>query len=107
MTKIQFRYAPRLYLGKSMKEKKVDKIKKRLDKNLFFAKLYLLTFASNPSDQLEFFDTRLIRLRTYAGYSPYVIGLCKNESEALELVEIIAKECYEERGDCALREFLS
>ena len=107
LTKIPFRYAPHLYLGKSMKKKKLDKIKKRLDRNSFFLKLYLLTFATNPSDQLEFFDIRLIRLRNYEGYEPYVIGICRNKTEALELVEKIAKECYKKRGDLALREYLS
>lgn len=107
MGKIQYHYAPNLYLGKSMKPKKVDKIKKKLDKNSFFAKVYLLTFASNPADQLEYFDARWIRFRKYEGYEPYVIGICADEEEALELVETIARECFDKRGDCALREYLA
>lgn len=107
MAKIVFRYAPKLYLGQSMNEEKLDKIKKKLDKNPFFANVWILAFATSPLDQLEFYDSKWIRFRSYEGFEPYVVGICKNEQEALELVERIAKDCFSERGDCALREYLS
>ena len=103
----KFVYAPKLYLGDGIKAKNLDKIKKKLENKPLFANVFLLTFATAESDQLEFFDARILTKRHYEGYVPYIIGIAADKREAIELVEQIVKECLEKRGDCSLREYLS
>ena len=102
----KYTYAPKLYLGESISEKKLDKIKKRLERKPLRASVYLLTLAHNPDDQLEFFDARQMAQRHFEGYVPYVIGIAADWDEAAALVERIVQECLKERGDCALKEYL-
>lgn len=100
-------FYPKLYLGEGIKETKLDKIKKRLVKNPLLADVYVLTFARNQADQLEFFDARQLRQRFYDGEPLEVIGIAQNYDDALKLVEQIARECLSERGDCRLKEYLT
>lgn len=103
----KFIYSPRLYLGESISEKKLDKIKKRLETKPLRANVYLLTFAHNPEDQLEFFDARQLVLPHYEDYIFHVIGIASDWEEAASLVEQIVQECLTARGDCSLKEYLS
>lgn len=103
----KFSYSPKLYLGESISEKKLDKIKKRLATKPLRAGVYLLTFARNAEDQLEFFDARQLALPHYRDYTFYVIGIASDWDEAAELVEQIVQECLRTRGDCSLKEYLS
>lgn len=102
----KFTYAPKLYLGKSISEKKLDKIKKKLENKLLLSDLYLLTLAHNPQDQLEFFQARQLAQLHYKNSEHYVIGIAGSRGEALKIIETITMECLQERGDCSLREYL-
>lgn len=102
----KFAYSPKLYLGESISEKKLDKIKRKLEKKPLQANVYLLTLAVNPADQIEFYDARQLVQPHYKGYVPYIIGIASDWDEAVLLVERITKECLQERGDCSLREYL-
>ena len=70
-------YYPGLYLGESIPEEKLDKIKKRLEKKPLLSQVILLTISRNASDQLEIFSARQL-----------------------------AQKCLKERGDCSLKEYL-
>lgn len=104
--KRKYKFASKIYLGESIDSKKLDKIKKKLEKAPLFTQVYLLALATNEEDQLEFFDARWLLLRHYDGYVPYIVGIASDESEALSLVQQIVTECLRERGDCSLREYL-
>lgn len=102
--KIEF--CPRMYLGKSIETKKLDKIKKRLCFKPFLAKVYLIVPAGNPADQLDIFDARQLAQPYYARKALYVVGIAADYEEALLLIEQIAGDCLKERGDCKMREYL-
>lgn len=103
----KFIYSPKLYLGESISKKKLDKIKKRLEAKPLCANVYLLTFARNTEDQLEFFDARQLALPHYNDYTFHVVGIASDWDEAAALVEQIVQECLSVRGDCSLKEYLS
>ncbi len=100
-------FYPKLYLGEGIKETKLDKIKKKLVKNPLMANVFVLTFARNQADQLEFFDARQLRQHFYDSYPLEVIGIAGDYEDALKLVERITRECLCERGDCRLKEYLT
>ncbi len=103
---LEIAYHPHLYLGESMKRKKLDKIKKKLENRPFFSGVFLVAISRNPYDQLEIYSAKQLRWRYYRKYPPCVVGIAGDEREALALVEMIVKECMETRGDCALKEYL-
>lgn len=105
MTK-RVRYHSTLYLSEGIAVKKLDKIKKKLEKKPLLSGVFLITVSANPSDQLEIFDARQLVQSYYEKNPPYVIGIAGNREEAVSLVEQIVQDCLRERGDCALKEYL-
>ena len=102
----RFQYASNLYLGEGIASEKLDKIKKRLEKKPLLANVYLITPARNPADQLDIFDARQLVQPHYKNEEFLVLGIASGYEEALQLIEQIAGECLEARGDCNLREYL-
>lgn len=99
-------YRPTLYLGDSISEKKLDKIKKKLEKNPILSGVFLIAISNNVSDQLDIFDARQMIQSYYRKHPPYVVGIAGSWEEAVELVERLVQECLKARGDCALKEYL-
>ncbi len=99
-------FSSRLYLGDGIEEKKLGKIKHDLLCKPMWANVYVLTFAHNSQDQLEFFDARQMVQHYYEEYPLKVIGIAKDYADALQLVTRITEECLNSRGDCELREYL-
>ncbi len=99
-------YHPRLYLGESINGKKLDKLKKKLERRPLAAGVFLIALSRNPYDQLDIFSARLLVQRHYQKYPPFVVGIAGSREEAVDMVERLARECVEARGDCALKEYL-
>lgn len=99
-------YHPNLYLGESIRKKKLDKIKKKLENRPLVSGVFLITLSRNPSDQLELYEAKQLCQRYYKKYPPYVIGIAGSREEALLIIEQMAGECLRTRGDCALKEYL-
>lgn len=99
-------YHPRLYLGESIKVEKLDKIKKRLEKKPLLSRVFLLSLSRNTFDQLEIYEARQLSQSYYRRNPPFIVGIAGDWEEAVSLVEKIAKECLQARGDCALKEYL-
>lgn len=104
---IALTYHPRLYLGKGIKRKKLDKLKRRLEKRPLLSGVILITLSRNPIDQLEIYEARQLQQSYYKKYPPFVVGLAADRQEAVEIVKMIVQECIDKRGDCALKEYLS
>jgi hypothetical protein len=100
------RFRSDLYLGESIQRKKLDRIKRSLEKHPEHSSLYLLTTSRNPSDQLEIYSGSYLQQSYYQNHPPYIVGIASTHQEAVTLVEQIANECYQTRGDCMLKEFL-
>lgn len=103
---VNLTYHPDLYLGESICVKKLDKLKRKLEKKPLLAGVFLLTLSRNPQDQLEIYEARQLAQRYYVKNPPHVIGIAADYGEAVGLVERLVQECLQERGDCALKEYL-
>lgn len=104
---MKLNYHPNLYLGEGIDVKKLDKIKKKLENKPLLSGVFLVALSRNPSDQLEIYGARQLAQKYYLEYPPYVVGIAADYDEAVKMVEQMARECMEERGDCALKEYLS
>ena len=100
-------FCSELYLGEGIDKKKLDKIKRKLIYKPYLANVYLIALADNPSEQLEFFDARQLVQHYYEKRQTKVIGIAKDYTEALDIVERITQECLDKRGDCKLKEYLT
>lgn len=103
---ISLTYSSRLYLGESIRREKLDKIKKKLERNPLLSGVFLITLSRNASDQLEIYAAKQLAQRYYRKYPPHVIGIAGSQEEAVALVKQLAQECLDARGDCALKEYL-
>ena len=102
----KLKFAQNLYLGEGIAPEKLDKLKKRLNKKPLLAKVYLITPARNPADQLDIFDARQLVQPHYKDEEFLVLGMASGYEDALQLIERITGECLKARGDCNLREYL-
>lgn len=104
--KLSLKFHPKLYHSESISEAELEKIKKQLEKKPLCSNVFLITPAENTNDLLEFYHSRQLNQRYYQNHPPYIIGITRSYKEALIMIEQLAKECLEARGDCALREYL-
>ncbi len=99
-------YRPELYLGEGINEKKLDRIKKKLENRPAFSGVFLISISRNDSDQLEIYGASQLSWRYYRENPPYVVGIAYSREEAVALVEKMAADCLYARGDCELKEYL-
>ena len=100
------KYHSNLDLGNGIKEKKLDKIKKKLENKPVFSGVFLICISRNPYDQLEIYEARQLCQSYYQKFPPCVVGIARSREDAFALVERIVTECLENRGDCLLKEYL-
>lgn len=103
---LKIAYHPELYLGEGIKRKKLDRIKKKLEKNPRFSGVFVIAISRNPSEQLEIYAARQLSRRFHDYFSLYVVGIAASWEEAVLLVKEMTMDCLRERGDCALKEYM-
>ncbi len=94
-----------LYFGPSAEEKRKE-ILNALEEGRPLPALYLITFASNSTDQLDILPSYMLRLKSVRKRLPLLAGAAFGRQEALELVGRIASEAYKQTGACMLQSFL-
>lgn len=99
-------YHHNLYISDGISHSKLDKIKKKLENKPLLCNVYLITFSSNPTDQLDIFPARQLAQSYYLKYPVHVVGIASDYNGAVGLVETMVRECLQVRGDCSLREYL-
>ena len=102
----KIQYLSNLYLGESISEKKLDKIKAKIDRHPILSGVWLIAISRNPKDQLEILSARQLEQKYYDKYPIQVIGIAASYEEAVAVVEKMVQECLAQRGDCALKEYL-
>lgn len=101
------RYRPQLYLGDSIDPARVIGIRKKLEEHPLFAGVVLIVLSANEHDQLDILDAKLFSQPVYRESDRSVVGIARDRKEAFELVRQITEECFRDRGDCALKEYLA
>ncbi|WP_346663698.1 hypothetical protein [uncultured Merdimonas sp.] len=99
------RYYRYLYLPERW-EKKKKKIIDRLEKKKFQIPVYLILLPENDKNQLEILNSALLLQPSYPDRDLFVVGIAKGYEEALELVEEIAKEVYNETEGADIRSYI-
>ena len=97
-------YEP-LYVDDNLKNRKLS-IKKRLDSGKVDLGHYLVTLASNGSDQLDVISTSYLSQKALYERLPMVVGLASTKKEAMKLVVSIADDCIRGSGGADIRGYL-
>lgn len=100
-------YHSDLYLGESIRAKKLDKIKKKLERRPLHSGVFLVAISENPQDQLEIFEAKQLTQKYYDKTAVRVVALAGSYDEALGIVEQLVRECLEQNGNCDLKKYLS
>jgi hypothetical protein len=80
-------------------EKTIDKkeeIQKKLCDKKNLVKVYLVTLSNMKQNQLEIFDSMFLLQKRLQQTEYFVVGITSTKSHALEMVEKITQEVYDE-----------
>lgn len=99
------KYYRYLYMSEGLEEKK-KKIIKRLESHRLLPGIQLITLTRTEKDQLEIFSADLLLQRDYPKEDLFVAGITASFDEALEMVEEILQEVYNETGGTDIRSYI-
>ena len=99
------RYYRHLYMGESLKKKK-KKIISKIEKGKFQLDICLLVLSDTEKNQLEIIDPNLFLQKNYPRREYFVVGIAKSFDEALEILEEITKNVYNETRGADIRSYI-
>ena len=97
-------YTDNLYLSDGLSEKKIPKIKKKIEKGK--GSVCLLLKSGNDNDCLDIVTPFQLKMKSWEGKSPICVGLADGKDSAVELVETMIKDCLAKTGTSDLKEFI-
>lgn len=99
------RYYRYLYLSDGLERKK-EKIIQKLEKGKFQIDVYLVILSPNENNQLEIYQSLLFLQPDFPREDYFVVGIAKGYEAALEIVEEITKEVYNETERADIKAFI-
>ena len=94
-----------LYIGDNVK-KKFEKEKKKLDQGKVVPGIFLITLAANGVDQLDIINSFYLMQDTMYRRCPMIVGVAKDQGEAVSLVIKITEETFAKNGNGNIKEYL-
>ena len=99
------RYYKHLYLMEGL-EKKKGRIIRKLEENKFQANIHSITRSQNETNPLEIYNSELRLQPDYPHEDFFVVGIAKGYEDAVELVEQIVQEVYNETKGADIRSYI-
>lgn len=99
------KYYYALYMDEYTKENQ-DKIKKNIEKDKWQLEIYLIALTKNDTNHLEIFNSVLLIQKAMSKEELFVVGIANGYIEALELVEKITQEVYDETSGVDIRSYI-
>lgn len=84
---------------------KISKIKWKLKHNAGQLDIYVIMLATG-NDLLEIMHCAYLQQTYYKKTPPFIVGVAKGYNGALELVEEIVQDTYEQTGDYKVKDFI-
>ncbi len=82
------------------------KVKKELERNKLQWGTYLIVLTQNEANHLEIFHSILLKQKVIKKQNLFVVGIANSYSKALELVEKLTGEVYDETGGTNIRQYI-
>lgn len=99
------KYYHALYISEKLIPKKKEMLDKLEKKQLQFEK-YLIVLTEKGTNQLEIFNSALLMQNSLLKEELFVVGIADGYNEALELVEKIAGQVYDETKGLDIRNYI-
>ena len=99
------KYYHALYMSDELVQKKAEIIEK-IEKDKWQMEKYLIVLAKNEKNHLEYFHSVLLLQKSIAKDYLFVIGIANGELGAMELIEKITQEVYDETKGTDIRGFI-
>lgn len=93
-----------LYIGSGIRDS--EKIITKLNNNKLAPGVFLVTLSENPDNMLEIFSAVLLKQDAFRRMCPPIVGLAKGKDEAIELVQQMIQDAYQETGTYQVAEYL-
>lgn len=99
------KYYKHLYLSEGLVKKR-DKVIKKLEQKKFQLDIHLIVLSEDGRNQLEIYHSLLFCQPSYPERDYFVVGIAKGFDEAVELVEEITREVYNETRGADIRSYI-
>ena len=99
------RYYRHLYLGPGI-EKKKDRVIRKLEEGKFRPNIHIITLPENERNQLEIYNSVQFLQPGFPRKEYFVVGITSGYDDAIELVEEITKEVYNETRGADIRSYI-
>lgn len=99
------KYYHALYMSEELIQKKAEIIEK-LEKDKWQMEKYLVVLSKNERNHLEYFHSVLLLQKSISKDDLFVIGIANGELGAMELIEKITQEVYDETKGTDIRSFI-
>jgi len=99
------KYYRHLYIGEGLKKKK-EKVIRKLEQGKLQFDVHIITLPKGRNNQLEIYNSAQFFQPYFPRQNLFVVGIVKGYDEALELVEEITKEVYNETKGADIRSYI-
>lgn len=94
-----------LYMSDQVAKEK-ETILNRIEKNQWQMEIYLITLSKGEQNHLDIFNSVLLIQKTFSKEDLFVVGIARGYEEALNLVEKITQEVYDNTGTTNIRKYI-
>ena len=95
----------KMYIGKTA-ETMERQARRAISRGTSIPGLYLITFASNGTDQLDVIHSRFLLQKKVRKQLPVIAGFGIGKEETMELVTEIVRDAFRSTGNCDLQRYL-
>ena len=99
------KYYHALYMSEELIEKRAE-ILDKFENDKWQIEKYLIVLAKNEKNHLEFFNSVLLIQKSIVKDDLFVVGIANGELGAMELIEKITQEVYDETGGTDIRNYI-
>lgn len=99
------KYYHSLYMSDELVPKKAEIIEK-IEKDKWQIEKYLIVLAKNENNHLEYFHSVMLLQKCISKDDLFVIGIANGELGAMELIEKITQEVYDETKGTDIRGYI-
>lgn len=91
------RFSKKMYVTEEI-ENKLTRVKWKLKTGAGLVNTYVITLSESESDLFNIYSAWMFKQRVFRKCNHYVVGIAHNEKSAMELVQRMVMECFEEDG---------
>ena len=99
------KYYHALYMGEKLIRKKAEIIEK-IENDKWQLDTYLIVLAKNEKNHLEYFHSVLLLQKSFFKDDLFVVGIASGEAGAMELIEKITQQVYDETKGTDIRGYI-